>query len=108
MADAITRGESIGFLKNETEPQNVLYVDFENGEASFRSRFSEVEKINGEDVYFNEYKFDEHFHFVDLVDGDQFEIPKGNAIDYWLVNIDQYATKSRLQGYFYRQFDGNH
>jgi len=59
-----------------------------------------MEKIDGKEVYFNEYRFNERFHFVDLEDGDKFDIPKGNAIDYWLVNIDQYAKNHNCKVIF--------
>ena len=50
LADAISRGKSIGYLKNESEAQNVLYLDLENGEKVFQRRYSEVDKIDGKET----------------------------------------------------------
>ena len=45
LADAISRGKSIGYLKNESKAQNVLYLDLENGEKVFQRRYSELKSL---------------------------------------------------------------
>ena len=66
LADA-PRGKSIGYLKNESEAQNVLYLDLENGEKVFERRYSEVDKIDGKETY-SPYDWSDNLKVVDLAD----------------------------------------
>jgi RecA-family ATPase len=55
IGESISRGEAINGFRIETQPQNVLYFDFELTERQFRNRYtSECEPIT-------EYKFSENF-----------------------------------------------
>ena len=94
LADAITRGESIGFLENESDPQKVMIVDFENRELIFRSRYSEHQVVNGKKLFFNEYDFLDTCYFLDTSTSDTFEVPPKEACNFWLSAIEYHAEKS--------------
>lgn len=93
--DAVSRGKSILGLENNTKPQNVLLVDFENGEMVYKKRYNEVTKQNGKESYFNEYPFAfNNFHMCDLEDPDKYQVPKTNTIEWWFEYIKYKAEVS--------------
>lgn len=94
LADAISRGKSIGYLKNESEAQNVLYLDLENGEKVFQRRYSVVEKFDGKETWHNPYDWSDNLKVVDLADPNQYEIPKDNVVEWWFKHIVLLAENS--------------
>lgn len=93
--DAVSKGKSILGLENNTKPQNVLLVDFENGEMVYKKRYNEVTKQNGKESYFNEYPFAfNNFHMCDLEDPDKYQVPKTNTIEWWFEYIKYKAEVS--------------
>ena len=93
LADAISRGRSIGYLKNESEAQNVLYLDLENGEKVFEKRYSEVEKIDGKETWHNPYDWSDNLNVVDFADPNQYQIPKENVVEWWFAHIVSLAEE---------------
>ena len=94
LVDALSRGESILELENEAGALTTLYVDMENGESVFQSRYSESRKRpDGKKEYFNEYDWNENCHFLDLNDPEKYEVPKKDAIEWWFELIKYKADK---------------
>lgn len=93
LANAISRGKSILGLENQSGPQTVLYVDMENGEKVFQSRYSESRKLNGKEEWYNEFDWDERCNFLDLTDPEKYEVPKKDAIRWWFELIKYKAEE---------------
>lgn len=100
LADAISRGKSIGYLENESEAQNVLYLDLENGEKVFERRYSEVEKFDGKETWHNPYDWSDNLKVVDLADPNQYQIPKENVVDWWFEHIVHLAKENSAKVVF--------
>ena len=94
LADAITRGESILGLKNESSPQPVLYLDFENGEKVFEKRYSEQSIIEGEEIWHNHFAWDKKINFIDPKGSNEYTVPTKNATEWWFKWIKTMAKKA--------------
>lgn len=92
LANAISRGESLLGLENEADPQTVLYVDMENGEKVFQSRYSEEKIVNGKKYWFNEFVWDKRSNFLDLTDPADYKVPDKNAVEWWF-NLIKYKAE---------------
>ena len=93
LANAISRGESILGLDNQSDPQTVLYVDMENGEKVFQSRYSEKQIDGGKEIWYNEFKWDKRCKFLDLTDPTEYKVPSNNAIEWWF-NLIKYKAET--------------
>ena len=105
MANAISRGESMLGLENDCEPQRVLYVDIENGESIFKSRYSENRTVHDTDgkkkvVYFNPFTFHSNFTFAFLTDADKYKVDVKNPVQFWLDFIDYHAEQYKAKVIF--------
>lgn len=63
VSDALSKGDSFLFLKNDCAPQVVLYYDFELSDRQFRKRYT--------NEYGDEYSFSERF-YIDTIDFEKF------------------------------------
>lgn len=84
IADAISRGVSIDCLRLETDPQKVIYFDFELSGKQFEARYSD--KQQGSDYYSNPFPFDRNFLRA--------EIDTEAEIDHGFVDFEMYLNYS--------------
>ena len=63
-ADAISRGNSVGPLKIDTEAQKVVYFDFELTDKQFEARFSELDEKRNQVT--NRYNFHRNFYRAEI------------------------------------------
>lgn len=83
IADSISRGEPIPEFQLETEPQKVLYFDFELSDKQFEKRYSEE--------YQNHYLFHENLLRVEWnIEAEQ---PEVSNEDYLIPSIEQAILK---------------
>lgn len=94
LANAITRGESILELKNESSPQPILFLDFENGEKVFEKRYSEQSIIEGKEIWHNHFDWDEKAYFIDPKYSNEYTVPTKNATEWWFKWIKEMAKKA--------------
>ena len=93
LADAISRGTSMIGLENESKPQNFLFIDFENGEKVWEKRYSQQKIIDGEEVWYNHYEWNERSNFLDPKDAGEFTVPSKNATQWWFEFIKKKAEQ---------------
>ena len=94
LANAITRGESVLGLKNESSAQPILFLDFENGEKVFEKRYSEQSIIEGKEIWHNHFDWDEKAYFIDPKGSNEYTVPSKNATEWWFKWIKEMAKKA--------------
>ena len=94
IANAITKGESVLGLKNESSSQPILFIDFENGEKVFEKRYSEQTIIEGEEIWHNHFDWDKKAYFIDPKASNEYTVPTKNATEWWFKYIKKMAKKA--------------
>jgi KaiC/GvpD/RAD55 family RecA-like ATPase len=74
IADALTGGDN-SFIKCETDPETVLYFDFELSDKQFQTRYTETDKF---------YRFSERLIRVEI--NPDADIPKGTTFEDHILN----------------------
>lgn len=81
-ADGISRGQNVGNLIVEVEPQPVIYFDFELSDKQFEARYS----IKEGDYFINHYKFSENLYRA--------EINPNNFLPTYFETFEKYLNSS--------------
>jgi hypothetical protein len=84
IADGIARGEDVGHFKIETDPQQVIYFDFELTDKQFESRYAKRE--DNADHFSDHYSFDSNFLRA--------EISPEAEIDHGFGSFEDYLNNS--------------
>ena len=100
MAECIARGENLGILENDSEPQKVLYVDIENGPVVMKVRYTEMTEDDRGKHYVNPYEWSDNLSIVDLKSSLDYDSPSKYDYDYWLHFIGQTAEKEGVKVIF--------
>ncbi|MDC3259659.1 AAA family ATPase [Flavobacteriaceae bacterium] len=86
IANMIASGEQFGYLENESNPQRVMYFDFELSDSQFMFRYSqEYFDSKGKRKYHNNFQFHKNLEIIKMSD----EVcPKGiDLVDYYFESI---------------------